>query len=223
MGSILLFLCCLAFARVSARVRVTGVSIIAAYKFHLGQWIGWLFLMGMLLAELRHFRAQRPALRPVYRRVLTVGSAVMLFPTLFFASWPFNGNVSECVGFKHFAYTQQPGAIEPVRFFLGWAGVAFVTILENLPWLQAFFNTSAVLYLGDISYSLYLVHWMCAAGWSKHVALRMFAAGYTKLSACLTSLVLTGILAVWMADLLWRFGDAQSVRFARWSAKRLGI
>jgi peptidoglycan/LPS O-acetylase OafA/YrhL len=223
MGSLLLFLCCLAFARTSTRVRVVGVSIVIVYKFHLGEWVGWLFLMGMLLAELRHFRAKRPALKPIYRRMLTIGSVVMLFPTLFFGSWPFNGTVSECVGFRHFVYISQGSAIEPVRFFLGWAGVAFVLILENLPCLQALFNTSVVLYLGDISYSLYLVHWMVSQGWSKHLSLRMILAGYTKLSACLTSLVLTFILGVWVADLLWRLGDAQSVRFARWAAKRLGI
>lgn len=221
-GSLLLFLCCLAFARTSIRVRVIGVSIVAGYQFYIGEWIGFLFLAGMLLAELRHFRAKRPELKPIYRWVLTIFSTLMLLPALFFGSWPINGTPSQCVGFRYFA-SIHIGAMDQVRFFLAWAGVALVLALENLPFLQALFNTSLVLYFGDISYSLYLVHWMVAQGWSKHVAYAMIGSGYTKLSACLTAVSLTLILGVWLADLLWRLGDAQSVRFARWTANRLGV
>lgn len=221
-GSLLVFLCCLAFARTSKRVRVIGVSIVAGYQFQLGEWIGFLFLTGMLLAELRLLRAERPALKPVYRWTLTIFSALMLFPTLFFGSWPINGTPSECIGFRHFAHIRI-SAMDQVRFFLAWAGLALVLILENLPPLQVLLNTSPVLYLGDISYSLYLVHWMVAQGWSKHVAYRMIASGYATLSACLTSVSMTLILGVWLADIFWRLSDAQSVRLARWTAKRLGV
>lgn len=221
-GSLLLFLCVLAFARTSTRVRVVGVSIVAAHQFHLGNWIGFLFLWGMLLAELRHVRANRKPLRPAYRRMFAVGWALMLYPALFFGSWPYRGIVSLCVGFRHFAHIQ-PGFVDQIRFFLALSGAAFILILENLPPLQWVFNTSPVLYLGDISYSLYLVHWMFAQGWAKTVAVAMLGGGYTKLSACLTAVSLTLILGIWLSDILWRLSDAQSVRFARWTAKRLGV
>lgn len=222
MGSLLVFLCCIAFARTTTGVRMMGVAAVAVYQFYTGGWVGFLFLGGMLLADLRHVRAKMATPKPVYRWLRALGATLLLAPSLFFGSWPYVGTMRNCVGFKHFAGIGLD-VMAQHHFFHALSAVSLIFAMESLPALQWLLNTAPVLYLGDISYSLYLMHWAVAYSWSKALSLAMMRAGFTKLTACLSAVTVTVVTGIWVADLFWRFSDAQSVRFSKWLSRRIKI
>lgn len=222
MGSILVFLCCLAFARTSTATRMLGVSGVALWQFYTLNWPNFLFLTGMLLAELRFVEAMLPEIKPGHQKLRKLVSAVVLVVALFFGSWPFLGNVNVCYGFRHFATWIMPG-ITQMRFMHALSAPVTILAMEGLPTVRGFFNTTPILYLGEISYSFYLLHWAVSYTVSKAVALALYEAGSSKLTGCLAALSVTMVLGTWGSDLLWRFGDIPSVKFAKWISNRLRV
>lgn len=225
MGSLLVFLCCLAFARTRTLVRMSLVSACAAWQFHVEHWANFLFLAGMLIADLRHALDARPDLTKTYGRARAVYCFCILVMALFFGSWPYMGDPNQCVGFRHFANwgaTASPAMPQP-RLMYTLAASATVFALEGLPMGRALFNTAPILYLGEISFSFYLLHWFIGNTWAKRTALWMVGLGYTPFSSAMAAISITVVTGIWCSDLLWRFGDVKSVQFARWLSKRLGI
>ncbi|PSS03247.1 acyltransferase 3 [Coniella lustricola] len=222
MGSLLVFLCCLAFARTKVAVRMLGVSIVAIWHFYVDQWTSFLFLGGMLLADLRLATADRPPLKPTHERWKRFALIALLVVSLFFGSWPYTGDVAQCVGFQYFAGIGMPGML-PMRFWHSLASVTTLFALEGLPSTQRLFNSPMILYLGEISYSLYLIHWAVGYSWAEAVAAAVIAAGYEKFWACMASVAVTLTTGIWVADLFWRYSDIQCVKLARWIATKLGV
>jgi peptidoglycan/LPS O-acetylase OafA/YrhL len=102
-----------------------------------------------------------------------------------------------------------------------WSEIAAIQLLlslENFSVLQKPFSTSFALYLGDISFSLYIVHFVMflTVGRNATVFLINWTGNYGW-GFCLGGVVLSPLL-VWIADLQWRAFDEGSVRFARWIA-----
>lgn len=222
-GSLLVFLSCIAFARVSPKVRMSFVFLVLIFMFNLGLWQECLFLAGMILADIRHIRETLPDLTKRARTVVTVASWVIFVFALFLGGWPTHGNGYKAAGYSWFAWVPT-GVMETQHFFLFFAAVGLVVSLENLPVLQRGLDSRFILYLGEISFSLYLVHWAIGRCWlTWGLKYRLLLAGETLAVASFVSFVITLLLSVWLADVHWRLVDKKTVKFSQWLSRKIGI
>lgn len=110
---------------------------------------------------------------------------------------------------------------KPDFFLTPVAAVALVSVLSAAPLLQRCFTTRLALYLGHISYSLYLVHATILHG----PGIRL-GATFLEMTGADTDLgyilgvggaaVVVWVACIWCADLGTRLVDAQAIRFGRW-------
>jgi peptidoglycan/LPS O-acetylase OafA/YrhL len=99
--------------------------------------------------------------------------------------------------------------------------VVYATSSTSTYTLRSLFDNSLSVYLGKISYALYLVHgpvvhmlgfWLVPWFWSRTGKETQFQKemGFGAAFICVT------IAVVWSADLFWRGVDKRCVVFARW-------
>jgi peptidoglycan/LPS O-acetylase OafA/YrhL len=82
-------------------------------------------------------------------------------------------------------------------------------------------NALPQLYLGDISFGLYLVHWTVLYTMTRRIMESMVLAGYSVDRGFLVATVPTVLVCFWLADLHWRLADKPSVfltRFVKFSS-----
>lgn len=174
----------------------------------------------------RSSTASLPSAKRIAALVFLVGNLVF---ALFVAGWP-NGNVENLPGFA-FLYrnTMEPywTAGGNILIFPWYAlgAMQIVVAIHQIPALQSLFVTSAAQYLGDISFSLYLMHgplqvileprclpfvWALVGGTEESAGM------WRSTMAWFAGLVVLAPPTLWISDIFWRYIDVQSVRFARW-------
>ena len=96
--------------------------------------------------------------------------------------------------------------------------------IYKLPSLQAFFSSTLMCYLGDISFSLYLIHWpiLAAGAWNMVPVLQRVTGGHSE-AGFLLAMAVTTPLMLWASDLFWRLVDLPSIRFAKQLEKQLFV
>ncbi|KAF9878153.1 acyltransferase [Colletotrichum karsti] len=222
-GSLLVFTCTLAFARTSPKVRIPCVLMITAFFYSLGLWQSCLFLAGMLLADLRHLRAKLPSPTGKFKIVADVAPWLLLFVALFLGGWPIEGDPYKATHYGWLAWVPT-WPLAPWQFFLSFSAITLVAALESLPILQRGLNCKFVLYLGEISYGLYLLHWLVAyVGLTMGLKYRLVAVGHSLQFSSALVVALSMFLAFWAADVHWRMIDKKSVKFAHWLSKKCGV
>ncbi|KAL0936373.1 acyltransferase [Colletotrichum truncatum] len=222
-GSLLVFMCCMAFARASPVVRIPFVFMLLSFFFYFGMWPQILFLAGMILADVRHTRKKIPGLKGAMRWIATIMWSCLLVLALFLGGWPMLGNGYAAAGYSWFVWVPTSG-MKPDRFFTSMSAIALVASLEYLPLLQRIFNVRAILYLGEISYGLYLVHWTASSIWLTYgVKLRLLEAGCRHEVAWSIGFAFSVVLCIWAGDVHWRLIDRKAVSFARWLSDKCGI
>lgn len=222
-GSLLVFTCCMTFARASALTRILCVLGLLIFFLNLSMWQPCLFLAGMILADVRHARQKLPSLTWAASKAVSVTSWLLLVVALFLGGWPTQGNGYAATGYSWFTWVPTAG-IDPTRFFPSVSAIALVTALENLPILQRGLNSRWVLYLGEISYGLYLVHWVVGRSFiTWGLKYKMLGAGYSMAVAWSVTFVIMLVLSIWLGDVHWRLVDQKSVRFSHWLSKRFGV
>ncbi|KAK1973220.1 acyltransferase family-domain-containing protein [Colletotrichum cereale] len=225
-GSLLVFLCCQALARVATVPRFVSMAAIFWWQWSLGNWGPGLFLAGMMIADLRELRPKLPILGQRAGYLISAANWLMLLMGLFFGGWPLKGNGGATLGFSYFNWVPT-GEIAQQWFWYSVSAIMLVLSLENMPggMLQTWLDARWVLYLGEISYGLYLVHfavWMNPLAKGKVWSLMMnpawisFWGSWSNLSAWLLGFIAALPFCIWIADLYWRFVDKTSVRLARW-------
>lgn len=95
--------------------------------------------------------------------------------------------------------------------------------LENAPFLQSIFTTSFAQYLGDISFSLYMLHGQVLftlGQWIIPYAMNVTGGWENGGFGFGGGLVLAGVVLLpftfWVSDLFWRGVDVRSVGLAKW-------
>ena len=221
-GSLLVYLCLAAFVRLQPRMRIGFIVLLAVYELEVAQWEMFLLLIGMLLADLRHLRAREPG-ASLDRRA-HAGWWILLIFGLFVGGWPIYGNGGKTMGMKYINWIPTHH-IQKNRFWHMAGGTMIVSAIENLPLLQAGLNWGPILYLGEISYALYLVHWMMEQCWftkgfliylAKELKMPFF---YALIIESCVSLPAT----FWVADIHWRLVDRRAVAFSKRVVEKLGI
>jgi peptidoglycan/LPS O-acetylase OafA/YrhL len=95
--------------------------------------------------------------------------------------------------------------------------------LEASPRVQAVFNTKPLIYLGEISFSFYLLHQTVIFGLGRPYFYTLQRAGYSNLVAfCIEYAVVIAVLLL-VSDIFWRLVDEKVVKGSRQFAKWCGM
>lgn len=251
-GSLVVFLLCVACARLTPRCRKVFLVAFALWALHWIRWDVFCFTAGMFLAELR-FQPLFPSssssstttssagpkpeplprsttadddLTPRERRwdrftrafpLRPAIGLVALGPAVVVCAWPDAGAVVEPYATLHAAFT--PGHYGGADIDFLWASVGAVAVLaslEALPPLQWLLSTPPFRYLGEISFSFYLLHLLLINATSAHTLIFLtHTCGWEYGSAFALMWFVTAAATVLAADLFWRGVDETSVRLSR--------
>jgi peptidoglycan/LPS O-acetylase OafA/YrhL len=100
-------------------------------------------------------------------------------------------------------------------FWVSIGSILLLVALENFEPLQWPFRTRFVQYLGDISFSLYILHFPMMLTIGRKITVGLIeVSGSKPLGFCLGGLILTPVL-FWISDVHWRLFDESSIRFAK--------
>jgi peptidoglycan/LPS O-acetylase OafA/YrhL len=179
-------------------------------------------LYGFLLADMRHMRATLRDLSPPLRNLRTFAMYFLLILGLFFGCWP-PSDYARGTWYSYWSTWSSFGN-EPKWYWPSIGAVFIVTAMEYLPETQSPFNHPVMLYLGDISFSIYLCHWavLNTAGKGTVNTLRR-AFGMDDYLAFLCGLFTTYALSIWVADVHFRVIDQACGPYAKWVAEKLGV
>ncbi|KAI1503162.1 acyltransferase family-domain-containing protein [Biscogniauxia marginata] len=246
-SSLTVFGLLLALSRCTSRTRMAIGSCVALYSIWFIHWAEFLFIGGMLVADAGlAFRASSEA-KPKLRfedeigrswwlripRSQALGSFFSLagfVTSLFVLSMPkFERNGANSAGFRTLA-AMVPGHFHQAGsgdyFWLPLAAVCLVMSIDSSRLLQRPFTTRFARYLGQISYSLYLIHLVIlqSVGFimgKYFVSLTGSETNLQYFAGILCATILFWPITIWAADLGWRFIDAKVVKFAGWTYNKL--
>lgn len=177
MGSLIVFMTVLCTGTVKPVLRVCIPAAGVVYCLCRAKWEWSLFFAGVFLAEKRgaavsmlpfdkdSYDEPESKLGAVFGYFQTRGTILRKIPgllamgvLLFIGSWPENG-APESPGFRTLsASIPQYYADKGVNFYGPISAILLVWILEANTFMQAAFTTAFAQYLGDISFSIYVVH-----------------------------------------------------------------
>jgi peptidoglycan/LPS O-acetylase OafA/YrhL len=234
-GSMILFLAIIGLSRARTSVRIFALLILMIHSLASGHWAPCEFFGGFLIAEVEaeleenNDRSNRRALKHnsleyLARPINNIFWSIALIFGLLIAGWdhldPSNDPV---VGFLHQLtpqiYFENGPDIIPC-FWFAFSSILIVWSLFRIPILQKPFVTGPVQYLGDSSYSIYIIHGMFPSTWQERI--RIFTVntigGTTATTGFITfafEMVILYLLNAWASELFMRFVDLKSVKFAR--------
>ncbi|KAG9248373.1 acyltransferase family-domain-containing protein [Calycina marina] len=163
-GSLIIYTSLLAFSRFTRTARLTCNGLLMLYFIYIVDgWFGAMFLSGMTLCELDLLARSNDLPRFISRLEPWKTS---IFYTLFVCSILLGGVPSHSPSFKlrdapgwYLLSFLKPQAMYDYKwFYLFWAATFLVASIPRIGWLRAFFETRFNLYLGHISFALYLIH-----------------------------------------------------------------
>ena len=224
-SSFLLFTTIVALSKVRCAVRMTTLFFLVVLSAWCMRKEISCFLVGMFLAEI-HIRRQsvlgqeRPRRTPHLWKFLTVSLwSFVLLLGIWMSSIPHTRGAygSSSIGYRTISQ------IIPWNSNVYTIGAGLVVLaIDRLTLLQALLSSAPVQYLGNIPFSLYMVHWPIFAAWGWNMV--PFMCSITgdrttvRYAAGLSLAVLSVIpIVFWVADLCWRFVDETSIHYAkRW-------
>lgn len=230
-GSMVVFLTCTATSRLTTRARKLVVGSLALWSLYLGRSDIFCFLSGMVLAELRYFSLTDdfPLTKRmnIPRHVSYLLAAFLLVFSLLLLSWPAAGD-SGAEPFKSLAKLTPErylGSVLSTTFFWGSVGaVGLMIAVENLPPVQWLFSTAPLLYLGEISFSFYLLHWVVFLWPGMEMMLFfMIDLRWSRDFSCYVMVFTILPLLVACSDYYWRCVDQKCVEVAKSVVNWLGV
>ncbi|KAI4592927.1 hypothetical protein KJ359_010375 [Pestalotiopsis sp. 9143b] len=163
----------------------------------------------------------------VPRSVTYTLSICALLLSLMLMGWPENGpkDVEPFQTFLQLTPSAWKASTETVTFFWSYASApVLLAAVENLPPVQWLVSTAPILYLGEISFAFYLLHWMgfLWPGWE--MMIRMVNVQHWPMdpSFYLMYFTILGMLIV-AADYFWRLVDDKCVKLGKALVDWLGI
>ncbi|KAK1595638.1 acyltransferase [Colletotrichum navitas] len=247
-GSVIIYTALLAFSRCTRNARLWCEAGLAFYFMYIADgWYGAMFVMGMVLCDLDSL-AKNNDLPNIFKRLEP--AKTFIFYHLFLISMYLGGvpsytgdamRMRENRGWYYLSFLKPQAVFDYKWFYLFWAAVLLVACIPRLWWLRRFFETRFCQYLGRISFALYLVHGpvlntlgdrlYTIVGYYKdserqHLAHLVEKFPLPKVGPLgLEPAFLLPHLAIlpftlWLADLVTRFIDEPSVRFAQWMYRK---
>lgn len=251
--SVILFAVLAGAAKLSVRARVLLVSMLYVWGVYITELPFALFLAGMLCAEyILHLEEKK---KPQFiteneelargsdnwmgrftRRTRWIRKHIPMWPVwlgLFLLSW-------HLLGFPHYRPWQAPGygffhyisptahAKSETNFWWSIGSSIIVFPIAAAPFLQRLFDNPVSVYLGHISFAVYIVHGpinhiigyrLVPIMWS--ITGKEWVWRY-ELGLILSWLVVASIV-VWLADLVTRVVDQPVVKFGRWFQQKCEV
>lgn len=250
-GSMALFTVLVAQARMHTGFRLFSTALIFHYLYNTGRIHVSLFFGGLFCAEIDLLRQayydeyhklpsplqESPALAPTLRALhLEKQTYTMAWLATFVLGYFMISSVREIQDRGNWLPSVITGYVaDPDVFLLTYGSIITVWSVANCPELGVIFLSPVVLYLGNISYALYLAHgtvirglgylWLPATlrmatltPWSKTLDKEWWEGvsnGQATLAHILGLMVVAPV-TFWYADLLWVHVDVPVVKFARW-------
>lgn len=230
-GSMTVFTILLTLGKITPRRRIGGISVFAFYCIIVLRWETFLFVVGIILAELRLIResVQSPPLDEfhIYSRKtfrIRYGNGIFWMATSVLAihlgCWP-NLGTESTPGYRILENLtpQLYSAKGPKYVQIFWNTIGAVLLLlalENCEILRRPFLTKFALWLGDISFSLYIVHWTMVFTLGQSITVMFInATAHFDVGFLFGAIVLYGVV-FWVADVYTRVGDNRCVEYTRW-------
>jgi len=110
----------------------------------------------------------------------------------------------------------------PSYFWYSIGTTQLVWSLFRIPILEKPFTSRLAQYCGDVSYSVYIVHYYILTALENRIAntAHYLAQGTDtqskRIIAVIFEILILLPLVIWQADLFWRYVDQPTVKFARW-------
>ncbi|KAL2074018.1 hypothetical protein VTL71DRAFT_7796 [Oculimacula yallundae] len=252
-GSMVIFITLVALSRVRGRWRIAILGAMVFYLSYYAYGHLFLFLSGVLLAELHHEReshsqdqksnivegmvdeipSDSPTPAPAKWTSMKTFWLANFFLALFIISMPaidLGATASPGYIFLSNTIPSHYAGVQYVQdsFWVFLAAFYLVFIIDNAPFLQSIFTNRIAQYLGKISFALYICHgtFLYTLGWHLSKKTLSWTGSYSPLHYAM-GIGLTGIimypLLFWTADIVAREVDARSVAFARWLSDSISI
>jgi peptidoglycan/LPS O-acetylase OafA/YrhL len=242
-SSMFLFMVMVTFMRCRTHVRSTTVGIMSVYCMFCLRWDISLFLAGMIMAdfEVRRKRAVPEVILPLSENtratifadvdgLYVVSSQIpqtILSATLFFVGL-YIGTMPDFHADRTMGFASLYRIIPFERFWQSIGAIITVGLLQHLNSSHStlrnikdhLLENSAVRYLGQISFGIYLVHGFIlqSIGWRTVPLVWKITGNHTiwryELGVILAFCLLTPLI-LWMADIFWRYIDKPSIQFAK--------
>ncbi|KAL2068152.1 hypothetical protein VTL71DRAFT_16250 [Oculimacula yallundae] len=238
--SMVIFLCLLGLSRTKTMVRIGIELLIIVHASYNDRWDVIPFIGGLLIAEQHWYRKEEAASsnvlladashnstpeQPSQTRRMKMFYYMVLVLGLFISSFPKHKGC-QTPGYEWFCKidNHQP-MTEKWRYTSAYGAFLIVISISNLPAVQSIFTTSLASYLGKISFAFYLVHGLVLRALIGPMMADMLVAtvdgpeiyfhGVVVLNGALLLLI-----AIPVADLVWRTVDIPSVELAKWLEKK---
>lgn len=238
-GSLVIFLTLLGVSKLRPWARLLVLIAVPLWVLYFVHSYLFLFLSGILLAELHHIREDRlsktiPDLQnlepPPYTKNRTCFPSSLITSkstTAYTIFWTLNFVLSLYIlsiplidlGAANTYGYQTLVSLIPSQyhrtyvhdhFWIYIGAVYLVFTIDNSPFLQKIFTTRFARYLGKIGFALYLVHGTVLFTLGFRLDIRSWWFGGAM------KVLGVWVLAFWVADLVWRGVDEKSVAFAKW-------
>jgi peptidoglycan/LPS O-acetylase OafA/YrhL len=250
-GSIVVYTTCLAFSRCTKNARLwCEVGLMFYFMYIVDGAHMAMFVMGIFQADLDLLALSGDLPDWMYKlspHKITFAWAAFFVAILFGGVPPNNREITHLQASPGWYYLSflKPQAVWDFKwFFLFWAAACFVFSAGRLPWFKRFLETNVCLYLGRVSFMLYLFHgpvlWTlgdrlyAATGWvhdeqmlniptwTNAFPITKWGPAYgLELSWLVPQLILLPV-TFWLAELGTTFIDDPAIKLAAWLFKQTG-
>lgn len=203
-------------ARSRLFIRIFVECCVTMHAFYHRRWDMALFVAGMFVAELEvKLKTKSASPRWTWSTILLtlgtlVGGFLLGYPRDGWEVTPIFSSFQEIWPYDSYCR----------RFWIAIGAILVVGTMTFMPLFQALFLTRPIRYLGNISFSLYLVHHLGnqTIGWWLLYSFRGLF-GRDELLPYAASFVVASVIyfpiIMWMADVFWRAADIPTNRFAK--------
>ncbi|KAK9441673.1 acyltransferase [Metarhizium brunneum] len=238
--SMLLFLVSIGVSRLRTWMRLFVVGVLIIHSNASGHWAVFLFMAGLFIAETEAFIEQRKRSQKGSKSVgegmqwisrLQSAFWITIFLVgLYLAGYPIH-RVESSFDFRWVyphtpkVYLDTEGFYLPLKFWTSVSSVLVIVALFRVPTLQKAFTTPVAQYLGDVSYSVYLVHNAIQISIGADIKAKVHSwfgadnSQWKRAAILVLDIVFIMGIVIWVADIFWRFVDKPIVRFTRYLDK----
>jgi len=164
-GSIVIYTALMAFSRCSRKMRLWCEVGLIYYFMYIADGAHFaMFMTGMLLCDIDMIAAkdELPHWTSAIQRWKVPICYVLFVAGVLLGGVPsYSAEIDvlrETPGWYHLSFMVPQAVFDYKWFFLFWAAIFVIVASARISWLRRFFETRFCLYLGRISYMLYLVH-----------------------------------------------------------------